>query len=44
MELQAEHMCMSMRGIQKPGSRVVTTAVRGRFENSDLGEDGLLAL
>ncbi len=44
VELQAEHMCMSMRGIQKPGSRVVTTAVRGRFENIDLGEDGLLAL
>jgi len=44
VEIQAEHMCMSMRGIQKPGSRVITTAVRGRFENSGLGEDGLLAL
>ena len=44
VELQAEHMCMSMRGIQKPGSRVVTTAIRGRFENSGLGEEALLAL
>ena len=44
VEIQAEHMCMSMRGIQKPGSRLTTTAVRGRFENSGIGEDGLLAL
>ena len=44
VEIKAEHMCMSMRGIQKPGSRVITTAVRGRFENSGLGEDGLLSL
>lgn len=26
--LEAEHLCMSMRGVQKPGHRVVTTAVR----------------
>ena len=26
--LEAEHLCMSMRGIQKPGHRMVTTAVR----------------
>jgi GTP cyclohydrolase I len=44
VELQAEHMCMSMRGIQKPGSRVITTAIRGHFKNSGLGEEGLLAL
>ena len=44
VELQAEHMCMSMRGIQNPGNRVVTTAIRGRFENKGLGEKGLLAL
>ena len=28
--LEAEHLCMSMRGVQKPGHRVVTTAVRIR--------------
>ena len=44
VELEAEHLCMSMRGIQKPGNRVITTAVRGSFGNGGLGREGLLAL
>ena len=32
--LEAEHLCMSMRGIKKPGSRTTTSAVRGAFEKS----------
>lgn len=32
--LEAEHLCMSMRGIKKPGSRTATSAVRGAFEKS----------
>ena len=30
--LEAEHMCMSMRGIKKPGARTITTAFRGLFK------------
>ncbi len=32
--LEAEHLCMTMRGVKKPGSRLVTSATRGSFRAS----------
>ncbi len=32
---EAEHMCMTMRGIKKPGSKTQTIATRGEFKDND---------
>ena len=43
VEIDAEHLCMAMRGIKKPGTKVITTAVRGSFDGLDLDKRHLLA-
>lgn len=32
--LECEHLCMSMRGVRKPGARTVTSAVRGQLRDT----------
>ena len=33
--IEAEHLCMTMRGIKKPGSKTVTVASRGEYEDKE---------
>jgi GTP cyclohydrolase I len=32
--VEAEHLCMTMRGVRKPGSKMVTSAIRGIFNQA----------
>jgi GTP cyclohydrolase IA len=32
--IECEHLCMSMRGVRRPGSRTITSAVRGQLRNA----------
>ncbi len=42
--VQAEHMCMIMRGVKKPGSNIVTSALRGAFRTHPESRNEFLCL
>jgi len=42
--IEAEHLCMSMRGIKKPGALTITSAVRGIFKQNEKTRAETLAL
>lgn len=42
--VEAEHMCMTMRGVKKPGAITVTTAVRGVYSEDSVARSEVLAL
>ncbi len=42
--IEAEHLCMTMRGVKKPGSRMVTSAMRGDFRQSAVTRGEFLSL
>jgi len=42
--LEAEHLCMSLRGVQKPGTRTVTSALHGRLRDDPRTRQEFLAL
>ena len=42
--IEAEHLCMTARGVKKPGSRMVTSATRGTFRKNDVTRAEFLSL
>lgn len=42
--IEAEHMCMTMRGVKKPGSKTVTFTARGEFEENEALQNRFFAL
>jgi GTP cyclohydrolase IA len=42
--IEAEHLCMTMRGVKKPGSRMITSAMRGQFKRSSVTRAEFLSL
>ncbi|PWI23409.1 GTP cyclohydrolase I FolE [Kurthia zopfii] len=41
--VEAEHMCMTMRGIKKPGAKTITSVAKGIFETDDVKRNEILS-
>jgi len=44
VKIRAEHLCMTIRGVEKPGSKMVTSAIRGKFKTDKAARDEALSL
>jgi GTP cyclohydrolase I len=42
--VEAEHSCMSIRGIRKPGSLTITSALRGKFKTDGASRAEVMSL
>ena len=42
--LEATHMCMTIRGVKKPGAKTITSAMRGLFKTNPMTRNELMAL
>jgi GTP cyclohydrolase I len=39
--MEAEHLCMTMRGVRKPGARTITSAIRGSMHNAATRQEAM---
>lgn len=44
VKIRASHLCMTIRGVKKPGSKMVTSAIRGKFKTDKAARDEALSL
>lgn len=42
--IEAEHMCMTMRGVKKPGSKTITSAIRGLFKSDSRARAEIMSM
>ena len=44
VRVEASHLCMTLRGVKKPGAKMVTSAIRGSFYRDQASREEALAL